>query len=193
MAQKLGILSANKLFDRPADPAYLEEWARLLSQPTDKQEEVNESPYIVFRLGSDWFGLSALVISEIASARAVNEVPHKNDSILLGIINLKGQLRFCFSMHNLLGVEKEQTILSPEDRTHYPRLVAIVMDQKLWTFPVDEVDSIYQIENKLMTNVPVNITHSRENYLKGVVELNNRRVCVVNEDMLFKTLDRRFS
>lgn len=195
--KKCGITTANKLFDRFPDPLYLEECTRQLAQPQEVvSEEVKESSFVVFRLSNEWFGLSALVFSEIATMRAVNILPHKMDPILLGVVNLRGQLCISFSLHVLLGLdEKEQETKSVEKRSkiHYSRLIAISYEKQIFTFPVDDVDSVFQFDLSKMMNVPVNISHSKENFLKGVVILQDKRINIINEEILFSTLLRRLS
>ncbi len=103
---KIDNVSTDKLFDRPPEASYLEEWSKLLAQPQEKFEETKETSMVVFRLSNEWFALSALVFSEIGNERIINTIPCHCDDIILGVVNLRGQLRLCVSMLKLLELEK---------------------------------------------------------------------------------------
>ena len=183
------IISANKLFDRPPDISYLEEWTQLLAHPAEKTEENKETSIVVFRLSNEWFSLSTLIFSEISVQHVINPIPCQKNSLLLGIVNLKGQLRICFSMQELLGIKKEtKTFRKKILSSHYPRLGAISDGSSLWTFPIEEVDGIYQFDLSTMSNVPVNVLNSKENYLKGAITLNEKKIYIISEELLFQSL-----
>ena len=183
----------NKLFNRPQDEAYLEEWSKLLAQPKGILEEVKESPFVVFRIYNEWFGLSALVFSEIVSDRPINVIPYKSEPSLLGIVNLRGRLCLCISLHRLFEMALDHG--SSEDRrkskVHNPRMITLSNKDEIWAFPVDEVDSVYQIDLSKMTNVPINLLHSKKNFLKGIISIGNKKINVIDEEILFASLYRR--
>ena len=37
--------------------------------------------------------------------RPVHRIPHRSNDILIGLVNLRGQLQLCISLHGLLGVD----------------------------------------------------------------------------------------
>ena len=113
----------------------------------------------------------------------------------MGVVNIQGQLRLCFSLHTLLGLEREakEEKLATVFGSHYPRLLAITEGNELFTFPAEEVEGVYQFDLSKMTNVPVNILNSRENYTKGVIKWNEKNIYIINEDMLFLSLRGRMS
>ena len=191
MIEKKGTDSALKLFDRPYNIKYLEEWEAIISEVPEAAQDYKEIPVVVFRLGDQWFGLAVNAFLEIATLRKINTIPHKTDPVILGIVNLRGQLRICFSLHKLLDVEESVSLA--EDRVYYSRLVAISCEEGTWTFVVNEVDSIYTVDFLHLSNIPVNISLARENYLKGVAEINDRKVYIIDEEMLFNSLKRRLS
>lgn len=189
------VKSAHKLFERPPQKDYLEEWSKLLAQPTEQQLETNDTSLVIFRLENEWFGLSALVFSEIGVQRTINLIPYQNDSIVLGVVNVNGQLRLCFSLHDLLGIKKVNREKSEKMKfgAHYPRMLTITEGIELFTFPVEEVESVYQFDLSKMTNVPVNVLNSKENYLKGLISWNDKNIFIINEELLFLSLHRRLS
>jgi chemotaxis-related protein WspD len=184
--------SATKLFERVPGQAYLEEWTKILAHVPENAEEIKEASYVIFRLSKDWFALSTLAFSNIGSERTINLLPYHEDPAILGIVNLQGQLRLCFSMHILLGVEAEEK-KTKEESTHYKRLLAISNESDLWTFPADEVLSVVSLDVSKTANVPVNLLNAKENYLKSVFTFNEKKIYIIDEEMLFMSLRRRLT
>lgn len=184
--EKLKIIPVDKLLDRVPEPAYLEEWTKLLAQSPKKIEETKESSFVVFRLSKEWFALPPVAFSEIVTQSKINAIPIHNDPSILGIVNLRGQLRFCFSMHVLLGIEKTTNKDQQEEQSYYSRLLAVSNGGDIWTFPVDEVEGVLQFDFSNISNVPVNLLHSKENYLKGVVNWNEKKIYIIDENILFQ-------
>lgn len=184
------IASANTLFDREPDISYLEEWAKLLAKPLEKVEDAKETSMVVFRLSNEWFSLPTLLFSEISIPHLINPIPCQKDSLVLGIVNLRGQLLVCFSMHKLLGIKEEKTNKLKHYKIdfHYPRLGAISDENMFLTFPIDEVDGIYSIDLSQMSNIPITIANSQENYLKGAIKWNEKKIYIINEEILFQNL-----
>ncbi len=191
--EKSNIISVSKLFDRPPETSYLEEWVKLLSQSLQEMEVYNETSFVVFRLANELFAISALVFVEITPERAYSTIPCSYDPIMLGVVNMRGQLRLCFSLQALLGFEKEaaydfesKTASSPN---HF--MLAITDKNNTWAFSVDDVVGVSSFDLKHMSNVPVNLLNSQDNYLKGMFKLNEKNVFVLDEDLLFQDLRRR--
>lgn len=187
---KRGIFSASRLFNRTPEKAYLREWAEVLAQPAENLQDSKETSVVIFRLADQWFSLPTLLFSEIASERTINKIPHQNHSILLGVVNLRGQLRLCFSMHRLLEVEQRVDPIHNTLKKGYPRLLAITDGEEIWTFPVEEVDRVGEIDNSKISNVPVNVSNSQENCLKGILHLNRKKIHVIDQELFLVNLKR---
>lgn len=184
--ENFGNNSANKLFERMPELTYLEEWASLLAQVPEKDAEIKETSLVIFRLSDEWFALPTLIFSEIGAQYTINSMPYYHDPAILGVINLKGQLRVCFSLHVLLDLKKSPLV-------NFPRFLAISDKNEIWTTPVDEVKGIYQYDLSLLSNVPVDFANMRENFLKGVINWNEKNIYLINDEILFSSLRRRIS
>ena len=121
--------------------------------------------------------------------RPIHRIPHKLNPSLKGLINLKGQLRLCVNLHHLLEVERE-TSKNEEDVLTYNRLLSIQKDGQVWTFPVDEVYGIYRVEVGEIENVPVTVSKSTANFLRGVVPWKGKTISYLDEELLFSSLER---
>lgn len=195
MKQKsYGIISANKLFDRTPEVSYLEEWKALLALPSEREVEAKETSHVVFCLRNEWFAMQTLAFFEISELHAINPIPYHHDETLIGVVNLRGQLRLCFSLHVLLGLENNP-VDQPEKmlKMRYPRLMAVTDDQEIWVFPVESVEGIYQFDLSKMENVPINMLSLKENYLQGIIKFNEKRIYILDDTALFANLRRRLA
>lgn len=189
MEKQEKVISANRLLDREPDEAYLSEWTSLLQREAAAEIEKNAQSVVIFRLTGEWLAIATDIFAEIAHTRIVHRVPHRSGPLLLGVVNLRGHLRLLISLHKLLDLE-EETHVEKVERKQYARLVAIRKGADFWTFPVDEVYGNYVFAKADLQNVPVTITKSTANFLRGVVAWEGRSVGVIDEELLFQSLKR---
>lgn len=185
------ILFADRLLSRTADQGYLTEWTSLLAKPVEVPEGISEYPAVIFRLGSEWFGLSAFVFSEVTDLRKVHEIPHRRSKFLMGVVNLNGQLRMCVDLQGILEVpDRKAVIKKPELGATYSRMIAIFKDLDFWLFPVDEVFGIHHLKLDQLENVPVTVSKSTSNFLKGVFNWHDNYVGLIDDELLLSNLKR---
>lgn len=183
--------AATKLLEIPADPAYLNEWSSILEKPSEEFEEVQEEPIVVFRLKGEWLGLSAYVFREIIPFKKIHTIPHKSNQTLLGLVNLRGQLKLCVSMHHMLSINNSGAYdLSKDTQTNFPRMVCIYKNKQQWVFPADEVYGIYRLNLEEKHNVPITVSKSTANYLEGMFQIEEKIVGLINKDVLLENLIR---
>lgn len=183
----------NKLLDRPIPEEYKDFWTHLLMKekiPSQKKQEIS---VVLFRLGKEWLALSTKVFKTISEMRVSHVVPHKSNSIFLGLVNIGGRLRMHVSMHQLLEIPNEQgekLALSP---ITYHRMIVIEKDNQIWSFSAEEVHGIQTFVTDQITSVPVTLSKSTSNYLKGIVSWESKNVALLDEELLFYSLKRSLS
>lgn len=189
---------ANRLLDRPPQPEYLTMWGELLMHAKAPMPGPSEGSVLLFRLGNEWFGFSTSVLEEVLESRPIHTVPNSRSKIFLGVVNVRGQLRLCIALHKLLEVSSEWTA-APRSRLvpifgmghrKYQRMMAIKRSTEMWVFPVDEVYGAISCTVEGFLNLPVNVSKSTVNYLKGLWRWNDRNVAVIDEELLFASLRR---
>lgn len=187
MEKKEQFISANKLLDRPSDDAYINEWTALLQKEKSREEGESENSIVIFRLGNEWLAISTKFFTEIAENRKIHSIPHRSGTILLGVVNLRGQLKLCISLHGLLEIEQQP---QTENGHSTERMVSIQKEGERWIFPVDDVYGISRFDLNYLENVPVTVAKSTANYLKGVIKWEGKRVGYLDEELLFYSLKR---
>ena len=182
---------ANKLLERESPDEYTEIWTQLLMKEKKKIETTETYPVVIFRLRSEWFALSSFAFKEVSEVRIIHKLPHIVSQVLLGVINIRGQLSLCIAMHNLLEVEecnqqKDQTLIGKQ----FERMVVAELDGQLWAFPVDEIFGMFRCKKSMINNSPVTVAKSMANYLKGVFIWKDKSVGFLDDGLIFNSLQR---
>lgn len=180
------IASINKLLERVSDEEYIEEWTKLLAQQIEIPKETHEIAVVIFRIGHEWLALATKIFVEISENRPIHHIPHSKSPILIGLVNLKGQLQLCFALHQLLEIEfDKESALKKENR-----LLVIQNENDLWAFPVNEVFGIHYSDSILLENVPVTLSKSSTNYFKGLIKWKEYSVGYIDEELLIYSLKK---
>lgn len=183
---------ASHLFEREPPQKYIEEWTETLRHPP-VQQPVEDLSVLVFRLEKEWFALPLMFLKEVAHRRSMHQIPHRSNKILLGVVNLNGELQLYVDLNALLGVAPQTAPDLDWILYEQNRMVAITKSSELWVFPVEEIGGIYHWNASALENVPVNISKSTANYLKGIMKVDDRIVGLLDEELLFSSLKRSIS
>ncbi len=97
--------SASRLLDRKPEDGYIKEWTEGLRQPYHSENAGETLSVLVFRLGKEWLALPTIFFKEVMHRRPVHRIPHRSSKILLGIVNLNGELKLYVALHELLQIE----------------------------------------------------------------------------------------
>jgi chemotaxis-related protein WspD len=181
--------AAHKLLERVANEEYLAECASLLQKEKHAEEIITEHSVVIFRLGSEWLALSTLIFAEVTDKKSIHRIPHKSDGLLLGVVNLRGQLQLCISLPNILQIINGKKIVE-EKKEGRMKMIAIKKGNDRWIFPVDEVYGINRFNISELKNVPVTVTKSSANFLKAIIPWEDKNVGYIDEELLFMSLNR---
>jgi chemotaxis-related protein WspD len=182
--------SASHLFERTPSHEYIEEWTKTLMQPPFSEEVKDALSVLVFRLGLEWLALPTIFFKEVASRRMVHHIPHRSDKILKGVVNLNGELKLYVALDQLLEIKTITSSLASATSYQQDRIVAIAKEGDLWVFPVEEIDGIYRWDLAQIENVPVNVSKSTADFVKGIMKMENKSVGLIDEELLFSSLKR---
>lgn len=127
--------------------------------------------FMLFRIGAEWLCLPASAVSEITSMRTIHKLPHRAPMVL-GVVNVRGELLICMSLARLLGVEQA----SVADAIAYPRLVVMAGDQGRLVFPVDEMHGIERFAPGALEEVPASIGKAAATYTSAMLPWGERSV-----------------
>ena len=153
---------ARSFFDREPPPQYLEEWVERLAQP-EQQVEQDPVSLVIFRLHEEYLAVQTGWLVEVTLPQPIHAIPHRSNDVVLGLANIRGQLRICVSVHGLLGVALAPSIQqihhNEAPRDAHPeasplRMLILHERSEQWVFPVEEVLGVHSLPKDALRSVP---------------------------------------
>lgn len=95
--------AAVQLLDRPVTEERRREWTEHYGQERKLSTPARIS-VVIFRLGSEWLALPTPAFQEVAERRRLHSLPHRRGGVVLGLVNVRGELLVCASLHRVLGL-----------------------------------------------------------------------------------------
>ena len=181
--------AAVDMLDAAAPAGYLDDWTREVAREKPATEPGTRS-VLLFRIAAEWFALPTSVLQEIAGLRPIHSIPHRRDGVLLGLVNIRGELLICISLQHILALGEPEEH-SPERHSIVGRrLLVIQRDGTRVVWPVDEVYGIQRFHPRDLASVPATIAGAAATYTQAVLAWNGRVVGVLDDQLLFHTVNR---
>lgn len=73
----------------------------------EDRKSAGKLSFVVFRIGPELFALPTQVLHEVAESRGIHSLPHRRHSVVLGLVNIRGELLICVSVGRLLGLDRD--------------------------------------------------------------------------------------
>jgi chemotaxis-related protein WspD len=177
-----------QLLNRALPEEYRREWTLHYSQEK-KSAPVARTSIVMFRIGAEWLALPTTAFQEVAERRAIHSLPHRRHGVVLGLVNVRGELLICVSVGRLLGLETGAA-RQEKTRSTYDRMLVSNWDGKRLVFPVDEIHGIHRYHTSEVQEAPATISHAAVSYTHGILSWRGRTVGLLDADVLFSTLNR---
>ena len=194
--------AAIQLLDRPVTADYRREWSAHYAEQKNLATPAKTS-VVIFRIANAWLALPTQAFQEVAERRAMHSLPHRRRDLVLGLVNVRGELLVCVSLGRLLGlaglVTSDETRVTravdapPVTRhsSHGPdRLLVANWDGNRIAFPVEEVHGINRVHWERLREPPATIAKSMHSYSRGVFAWRDHTVGFLDADALFAALNR---
>lgn len=181
--------TARALLDAPLPLDYSEGWTQHFARPSVLTQTEQPHSVVVFRLGNEWLALPTGLCSEVAETRTIHSLPHRRNSAVLGIANVRGELLVCLSLATILGLQVSHSGQDQHD-AKTQRLLVFRHSATAAMFPVDEVHSVHRYAASQLTDVPATVGNAQATYTKAILSGHERTVGVLDEQLLFYTIDR---
>jgi chemotaxis-related protein WspD len=178
--------AGRQLLVRPAPDGYIDWWTGLLAEDRVAEDKTLVS-FLVFRVGQTWLALRATSMQEITHQGTIRSVPHRPREILLGLVNIRGELQPCVSLHALFGEE------TPAPMPSTARFLVARTDGLDWVFPVDQIDGMHDVGAARIEKLPATLEQTEVAYSRGLFHAGDKTVAIVDEELLFSSLTRRIA
>ena len=151
-------------------------------------EQPPERSAIMFRIGQEWFALATRLLDEVTEMRVLHALPHRRGPVVLGIVNVRGELVVCVSLGRLLGIAEDT---GPPGRRR--RLLVIRGTGGRLAAPVDEVQHTHRYHDSALIPPPATVMRSETSFTRGLLAWGERTASSLHEDRLLEALDRSLS
>jgi len=181
--------AAAALLDRPAPEEFTIDRTRHFGAPKAADERETQS-VVIFRIGREWFALPTSVIAEVAERRVIHSLPHRRTGIVLGVVNVRGELLVCVSLGRLLGLESRSEPVPGVSRTGHDRVLVVIRDGVRVVLPADEVSGVQRFHARELKDVPTTVSKAATAHSRAVLSWSGHVVGLLDDDLLFRTLHR---
>ncbi len=176
------------LMEREPPADYLRDWTEALAEAKDEDEAEDTLSVLIFRLGIEWLALPTRVCQEVAEMRLIHTLPHRSGPVLLGLVNMRGQIRLCVSLSELLGLEPADDTERTTNHQNQTCLVVIARDSDHWVILVDELHGIQRFHLSALRDAPVTVAKAMPRLTKGVIDWRDKGVGYLDDELLFLAL-----
>ena len=184
--------AARTFFDRGAPAGYLDDWRAILEEPA-AAPATDTTSVLVFRLGTEWLALPTAVLVEVTPLRTLHRLPHRSGGVLAGIVNIRGQLQLCASLHDLLGIVAGSSPAGVHDGDRATARLLVVERPGAeaadrWVFAVDEVAGVHRVTKGMLRAVPSTVGHAGGRLSSALFAWQDRTVALLDEARVFDGL-----
>ena len=137
---------------------------------------------LVFRLGGQWLGLPPDLVLEVAPNREVRRLAHRTAGRIEGLVNVRGELRLCVSLVELLGLG---TRGAGDARA---RLVLVQDDDQVLAFRCDEMQGLASYAAAAAQAPPDTLPAALRACVAGMLPLEQRHVALLDGAALTRLL-----
>ncbi|MEH6632457.1 MAG: chemotaxis protein CheW [Halopseudomonas aestusnigri] len=142
-------------------------------------EEVGHSQFITFTVGEQEYGVDIMSVREIKGWVDTTLLPN-TPAHMRGVLNLRGVIVPIFDLRCRFGLgETKATTLHV--------IVIIAVKERMVGILVDTVSDILTVSNSDIREVPKMENLVEEEYLSGLVTIEERMVALLNQERLFDT------
>lgn len=179
-----------RLLDREPPEGYLADWQARLREMEDDHERETQG-VLVFRLFDEWLAFDAKIVQEITADATIHRIPQRTNNVLRGLVNVRGELQLCVSLHALLGLENvgEQKVLS---RRVHPRMIVIKGPDGPFVFRADEAYGVHALETCAIQEAPVTVSKAMATFTRGLFTLLEQKVGLLDHELIFHSLNKQY-
>lgn len=178
------------LLDRDLPSGYRRDWTEYFA--CEKKRVVpGKLSVVIFRIGAEWLALPTRAFQEVAERRKIHSLPHRQHAVVLGLVNVRGELLICVCLGWLLGIDREAGAKPP--RALGDRLVVTEWRGSRLALPVNEIHGIHRYDPDEVKEAPATVSRAGSGFTRGMLPWQGRMVGCLDEELLFSTLNRSLS
>lgn len=187
--------AGQQLFEREPPATYVAEQTAAVAQTPEEASESSEA-MVLFRLGEEWLGLEVAAVAEVAAPRPTHRIPHRDNRVLTGVANFRGELQLCVSLAALMRIEADAPGPHaarpglPTAKASLHRMLVCERLGKRWAFMADEVAGVHRLAIDQLGQVPSTIAKNVHRLINAVFKWEGKSVGRLDPGRLFDSLEQ---
>jgi chemotaxis-related protein WspD len=175
------------LLDREAPDGYGRDLVAPLADAPATDVGVEQAA-LVFELAGEAYAWPFETVVEVAAWRTVRSVPHRRDDALLGLVNVRGELHLAATLEVLFGLPRPAVASMPATT----RLLVVGESRAEWVVPVVSTLGVTLVPSgTALETAPVTLVRSDVPYVRGLFAWRDRRVGLLDDQLVLGALRRR--
>lgn len=149
------------------------------------QDSIDEMKIVAFSLNGKEYAIDVRNVVSIEKMEQVTRVPHV-PLYVKGVINLRGVITPIIDLRTRFDME-------PADYNQNTRIIIVTWEDKEVGLIVDEANDVINIQEKNIEPQPDVIGNIQQNYITGVVKIDDRLLIVLKLENILKHEEDRAS
>ncbi len=178
------------LLNRPLPAEYRREWTAHVAGLKQRAVAADSSATL-FRIGAEWLALDTALVQEVVEHRPMHSLPHRRLGIVLGLVNVRGELVICVSLARLLQLD--QDVRRDRARRSYHRLIVFNPETGRFAFPVDEVQGVHRFNRTELQPPPATVARDQRTLTLGLLTWRAQPVGYLDGAALGQSLNEHCS
>jgi chemotaxis-related protein WspD len=174
--------AVQRLLDRPIRENDLLQAASRVARPKSQPEPAGQA-LLVFRIGQEWLALPAECFEHVLPIRPIHTIPHCRGAVH-GLVNVQGQLHLAVRAGAVLDLQRDG------ESTESARLLLARQEETSWAFEVDAIHGFLRLDDDRVQVAPVTLAKSPTSHTRGVFELDDKRVALLDAGKFFEAIGR---
>jgi chemotaxis-related protein WspD len=180
---------AAALLDAEAPIGYIGDRTAHFAEPPPSADAETRS-VVIFRVASEWLALPTSVVIEVSNLLPIHSLPHRRNSVVLGLASIRGELLVCVSLRQIIGADPAAAVVHQPTDLAYNRLLVLRRDAVRMVCPVDEVHGIHRFHSRELRHLPTTVAKARVTYSTALLAWRGHSVGTLDDQLLFSTLRR---
>ncbi len=178
------------ILEQDLSDEYQQEWTEVFARKQQQSQRSELNSVVIFRLGEEWFSLPSKLVDEVTRMKPIHRLPHTNNGVVKGLINIRGELKICVSLGEILGLDKSSMAMA-DGHIVFDRIIIAHSDAGQFVFPVSEVHGIHHYQDDDLGGVPVTVSKATATYSLGVLKWKDGHVACLDHELLFYSLNKK--
>lgn len=176
--------AGREVLEQTPQSEYITEWQKAVAR---KENEIDSTlpGVMAFRIGAEWFAISAQSLQEVSEYRIVRRVPHNENKNIAGIVNIGGEVVVCYSLANFLEVDLPEDIGKASQR-----MMVVLYSGEKYIFPVSEVMGMTRYGEGDILPLPSTLGEEKTLYIDSVFLHDKKHIAILNIEEICQSIGR---